>query len=301
MASFTLENFNIYDLSLFVGVGFLCLVGLMIHSFIASVSVMDWLKKRQMNAVDQVITALSVFRVLFQVSNMTRMLLKLFNQRTLIIRILLGWSTFSLIMTSYCNIYLSALLSAVFCFKVCSFHNVIFQCLKKLIVQRLGCVIVASMLVSLLLGSFVIYELILDQYSNVTNERIETRYTYYATIVNFVPFFVQVFSSISLIVFLHLHLRKMKSTSNLNVQLDPIYHVLKGIAFCFLTYFVQILCDLLTAYFYTSLSTIVAFIIWNACPCVHSIYLIRTTTRLRNHFSRIPCWGTNSLFKRRAP
>lgn len=192
----------------------------MINSFIVAVSVMDWMKRRPLTAIDQVITALGVSRLMIQASAMTNMFLKLFYQRKFVLKVLLQCLCFILVSFSYLCIYLSALLSAVLCLKICTFRNAVFQSLKKQVVQRVVYLILGIAFISLLLSSPTVYE---DKATkNVTySERTAYEYelslpfTCYLIFGNIIPFFVQLLSFVLLLVFLHLHLRRMKSRNTL--------------------------------------------------------------------------------------
>ncbi|XP_063775266.1 taste receptor type 2 member 50-like [Pseudophryne corroboree] len=270
----------------------------MINGFIVAVNVTDWMKQRPVTSTDQILTFLAVTRVFYH----SACLLDIFLQ-TLFIEILIKYAVVIkciLAFSFYSSIWLTNLLSVVFCLKICNFHNVFFLRLKIMILQRIVCLIIGSVLVSICSSLSYILISIIEIPENSSNKTSNWGKNYSVIYVflfwNAVPFLIFLISSYLLIFSLCHHMNRMRYDRAVTGQLDTYYKTITFSAVSFLTYAFCCITHVTLWFHQGSPDHLGARFILNVFPTLHSIYLIHVTARLKSHLFEIVQHVSKCLF-----
>nr|DBA25486.1 TPA: hypothetical protein GDO54_009866 [Pyxicephalus adspersus] len=268
------------------------LLGITTQSFIIGFNFVDFLKGRLLSPIDQILLSLGIVRICFQVLSLFDVFFILFFQSVFSLPLML----FLYITVNACNlssIWLTTVFSVIFCLKIANFHNAFFLRLKTTLSQQVVRLIVASILLSICYISLYLW---VDSYLNPVKQLRshsinETEYLTHVYVFvamgNSFPFVIYSGSTILLIVSLFLHMKQMKSNSNVTTNLDTYYKAIKFMSFCLLCFMLLMATNVVVLYYYKSLDVIPLTIIWNTFPTLHSMYLIYRTNRLREHFLSI--------------
>ncbi|KAG9465019.1 hypothetical protein GDO78_019060 [Eleutherodactylus coqui] len=265
------------------------LAGFLINAFIVAVNISEWKKGRPMSTADKVITSLGISRMVFQVSCLLNIIWDIYFYR---LRSLFIVSVIFLESTSvYSSIWLSTLLSVVFCLKISTLHNAFFLRLKIFVLNRVSCLITGSVIVS---SSNI---LIVYSMANFAISNNSTRGTYNnlflglsisANIFLIVgPFLIYFISSVLLIIHLYRHMSQMRSERNTTSHLDIYHKTIKFTEFSLLCSTVYMLIEQTYPYFYDVFGLLGCYFFWQIFPTLHSIYLIYVTTKLRIQVSNM--------------
>ncbi|CAN2390228.1 hypothetical protein PRIEUP_LOCUS264 [Pristimantis euphronides] len=243
--------------------------GLLIHSFIIGVNVSDWWKGRSVTAVDHIITSLGMSRMGVQCVTYLFMIRLFLSSENLDITYVITSAFYTLF--SYATVWLTSLLSIVFCLKISNFHSRLFLYLRRMIIHRTGHLIAAFLFISAI------------------NVLITLSLT-----------FPKVFSAF-LFSSLYHHTTQMKRSSNLSISLEKYYSVMRFIAVTslynityFLGYFVSVFYHYLYCVNLPWLHVVLEFL-----PVLHSSYLIYTTAKLRSQMSKVLQNVSDFLFQRK--
>ncbi|KAG9466556.1 hypothetical protein GDO78_016424 [Eleutherodactylus coqui] len=283
--------------------------GLVIHSFIVGVNVTDWWKRRSVTPVDHIVTSLGISRMCIQCANAVHFFFHPLSWRSqhASVTLILGISYDFLI---YVSIWLTSLLSIVFCLKISNFHTRLFLYLKGMIVHRMVYFIVASVLLSAMNSLITLLLGITKVFNNGTYNKTMSNLTY-CTIIDSVypvtigaifPLFFYCFSSVLLFTSLYHHITKMKMSSNLSISLETYYSMMKFVAFnsiyntAYLIYYFFCI-----FYYYVYCVSLDWFlVILGFLPVLHSSYLIYRTAKLRSRMSKVFQNVTDFIFQRKA-
>ncbi|KAG9460701.1 hypothetical protein GDO78_020081, partial [Eleutherodactylus coqui] len=285
------------------------LAGLMIHSFIIGVNVTDWWKGRPVTPVDHIVTSLGISRMCAQCASILYISLFQFFLSSLdFYRTLAAVMIYFLFI--HANLWLTSLLSVVLCLKISNFHSRLFLYLRGMILHRTVYFIAASVLLassnSLMTLLFAITELNINLIYNITMGNTATgctffRYTYKAIIDLFFPLLFYCISSVLLFTSLYHHITKMKMSSNLSINLEIYYSVMKFLSFTFTyntLYFTVLFISSLYYYVYC-VSPDWLYIVLEFLPVLHSSYLIYRTPKLRSQMSKVIQNVINVLVQRK--
>ncbi|KAG9461732.1 hypothetical protein GDO78_015901 [Eleutherodactylus coqui] len=310
MADSTEGNTDIQYLGLLVPALIALIAGLVIHSFIIGVNVTDWWKGRPVTPVDHIVTSLGVSRMCTQCGDTLYIFLYTFRLKSLNSLIPLLVIALANIFFSYANFWLTSLLSIVFCLKISNFHNRLFLYLRGMIVHRTVFFIGASVLLSaftcLMSYSVVTTDVMKGVSYNTTiyNLSMSCRYMQYIysyTMGGFFPLLFYCISAIFLFTSLYHHTAKMKMSSNLSINLETYYSVMKFVSFTFIyntLYFLGGFAWVLYYYFYCA-DLLWLHVILGFLPVLHSSYLIYRTAKLRSQMSKVLQNVTDFLFPRK--
>ncbi|KAG9464278.1 hypothetical protein GDO78_020210 [Eleutherodactylus coqui] len=232
-------------------IGFIA--GLVIHSFIIGVNATDWWKGRSVTPVDHIITSLGISRMCAQCANILFFFIPMLLWRNVDPR-KKGVLGVTYTFFSHANIWLSSLLSVVLCLKISNFHTRLFLYLKWMIENRSIYFIGASVLLSAvntLITSLAIY-------SGGTYNKTMTNLTYcsnidsvyHATIGAVFPLLSYCISSVLLFTSLYHHTTKMKMSSNLSINLETYYSVMKYVSFTFIYNTLHFICYFSCIFYY---------------------------------------------------
>ncbi|XP_073418049.1 taste receptor type 2 member 13-like [Dendrobates tinctorius] len=268
---------------------------LVIHLFIIVNNANDWWKGRSVTSVDHIVTSLGVSRLCAEcVSTLFLLLNTLLRQSPVSLGILFWVYDFFF----YSNIWLTSLLSIVYCLKISNLRTRLFLYLRRVILPRTGHFIVSCG--NLALVSFVIvlwmalFEVPKDETYNIT---LKTQVTGCISVNSVIPFTIGTsiplifyfISSVLLFASLYLHTVKMKMSSNLSINLETYYSAMKFISVTFIfnaTFFAgYVICVFYYNFHCEILSWV--YIALDFLPSIHSSYLIYTTAKLRSQITKI--------------
>ncbi|KAG9462451.1 hypothetical protein GDO78_014100 [Eleutherodactylus coqui] len=217
---------------------------------------------------------------------------------------------FANIFFSYANFWLTSLLSVVFCLKISNFHSRLFLYLKGMIAHRTVYFIGASVLLSaftcLMSFSVVTSDVMKGVTYNTTIHNLSMscsnmHYVYTYTIGAFFPLLFYCISTIFLFASLYHHTTKMKMSSNLSINLETYYSVMKLLSFTFIyntLYFSTAFACVLYYYLYCA-DLLWLFIVLDFLLVLHSSYLTYRTAKLRSQMSKVLQSVTDFLFQRK--
>ncbi|XP_073529010.1 taste receptor type 2 member 9-like [Phyllobates terribilis] len=288
-------------------------LGLVIHSFIICVNLNDWWKGRSVTSIDHIVTSLGISRLCSQCVFTIYFFLASFLHNSVTQDSAVTKLIFVMVNSffNYSNIWLTSLLSIVFCLKISNLRTRPFLYLRRVILPRTGHFIVASGLLAAVtcfmpLWSY-INEIINDGPYNTTidNQLMDDKYLdaiYYFTIGASIPMLFYVISSIILFVSLYHHTVKMKMSSNLSINLETYYSAMKFVSFTFLyniLYFLSLIACVFS--FFLHLENLIwPHITLGFLPLLHSSYLIYRTSKLRSRMYKALQNVTDLLFPRKS-
>ncbi|XP_040203565.1 taste receptor type 2 member 8-like [Rana temporaria] len=271
------------------------LLGMTTQSFIVIVHLVDHLKGRLLSPVDQILLSLGIVRLCFEVFSLVDAFFIILFQNVFPLPVMI-FLYLIVNASNLSNIWLTTVFSVIFCLKIANFHNAFFLRLKNGLSQQVVRLIIGSILLSICYMSLFLW---VDSYLNPPKQlrshgKNETEYLTHVFIFvamgNSFPFIIYSSSTILLIASLFLHMKQMKSNSNVTASLDTYYKAIKFMSFCLLCFLLLLATNVVILYYYKSLNAIALFIIWHVFPTLHSIYLIYRTNKLRECFLRIlPC------------
>ncbi|KAG9494646.1 hypothetical protein GDO78_002145, partial [Eleutherodactylus coqui] len=265
------------------------IAGLVIYSFIIGVNFNDWWKGRSVIPVDHIVTSLGISRICAQCAKIMYLLMKRFflSRQNFDVNFITSIVYFFF---TYVNFWLTSLLSIVFCLKISNFHTRLFLYLRGMIVRRTVYFIVASVvfsafscLMSLTLPSGLyrdgLYNTIMP---NLSVHCTTINYVYTFTVGAIIPLLLYCISSGLLFSSLYHHTTKM--TSNLSINLETYYSLMRFVFVTFIyntLYFIGHFVCVFYYYFYC-MSIGWIHIALDILPLLHSSYLIYRTPKLRS-------------------
>ncbi|XP_056419445.1 taste receptor type 2 member 7-like [Hyla sarda] len=286
------------------------IAGLVIHSFIIVINVTDWLNGRSVTPVDWVVTSLGISRMCTQCAATMYMLLSsLFLKKLYAIQVILDVID---IFFAYTNIWLTSLLSIVFCLKISNLRTRLFLYLRRMIDQRTVHFIVGSVPLSLLNCLYpllvAITEINKHETFNTTMDNLLTDCAYinifYSHIIgSIIPILFCPISSILLFTSLYRHITKMKMSGNLSINLETYYSAMTFVFFTFLynsSYFTVHFVSFFF-YFIHCLTLPWLYIALDFLPVLHSSYLIYRISKLRSHMSKVLQNVIDLFFQKKDP
>lgn len=122
------------------------IIGSLLNGFIALVNCLDWVQRRQISLVDQIITALTVFRVA-QLWLLEMNILLFLTYSIKVTETILRVTSIAWVVANHFNLWLSTKLSIFYLLKIVNFSNSFFLYLK----WRVRKVVSMSLMLSLLL------------------------------------------------------------------------------------------------------------------------------------------------------
>ncbi|XP_069830404.1 taste receptor type 2 member 9-like [Dendropsophus ebraccatus] len=285
------------------------LPGLVIHSFIIVVNVKDWLKGRLVTPVDHIVTFLGISRMCSQCDVTFGVFVHSYLLKNVYSHVALDIMSVIFSFFIYSNIWLTSLLSIVFCLKISTLRTRLFLYLRRRIDQRTAHCIVASGLLStmnsILPFSRAITGVTTGGTNNTTMENLTDcsliYFMYSHTISVSIPLLFCFISSILLFSSLYNHTRKMKLSGNLSINLETYYSAMRFVSLNFIyniIYFNVHFIDLLYYYVYC-VDLVWLYIFLGFLPALHSSYLVYRTVKLRSHMSKVLHNVIGFLFQRK--
>ncbi|KAG8548278.1 hypothetical protein GDO81_025892 [Engystomops pustulosus] len=284
--------------------------GLVIHSFIIGVNVSDWWRGRSVTPVDHIVTSLEISRICAQCVNTLYFIIVTFRLRNPYSRIILAILDALYGFFVYANVWMTSLLSIVLCLKISNLHTRLFLYLRRMISHRTGRLIVAPVILSTLYFSLSLWMTLTAMTNGGTHNNTMERHfldctffnsLYTFTIGTIVPLILYSISSVLLFVSLYHHTTRMKMSSNLSINLETYYSVMKLVSFTFIyntVFFTgHIVCILY--YYMNCMSLPWLYVTMDFLPALHSSYLIYRTAKLRSQMSKVLQHVMDFLFQRK--
>ncbi|KAM9319637.1 taste receptor type 2 member 4-like [Gastrophryne carolinensis] len=272
--------------------------GLIIQLFIVAVNITDRLKGRPMSDTDQIITSLGVSRFTSHSLSFWAVL-----QGTFQIPVHAVWKRVVRcigFMSFFSDIWLSALLSIIFCLKISNVRNAVFLQLKTIMTQRVGYVIVACVF-SAAFFTFIGAHLSLSVYKNGTDAEMssQTKECLNKAIQffeNILPLLFYVPSSVLLVTSLCRHMYAMRNGGHATGSMATYVKTVVFISVSCILFAAHVVSNIATWRKLLKTGSLGIYCYFNVFPVVHTIYVIYVTTKLRD---RLHC-GTKCLSKSNA-
>ncbi|XP_056419470.1 taste receptor type 2 member 9-like [Hyla sarda] len=269
--------------------------GLVINSFIIVINVTDWLNGRSVTPVDHIITSLGISRMCAQCAVTLSIIVSTIFQNNLHVDVTVFIMDTLYSFSVYSNIWLTCLLSIVFCLKISNLRTRLFLYLRRMIDQRTVHFIVGSVLLSAincLLPTIIhvtkggTYNTTMD---NLLLDCTSSDSLYIHIISSIIPMLFCSISSVLLFTSLYHHITKMKMSGNLSINLKTYHSAMTFVSITFIynsKYFTGHMVSVFMYYLYCEyvlwLDTVLGFL-----PILHSSYLIYRTAKLRSHMSKV--------------
>ncbi|XP_021513537.1 taste receptor type 2 member 125-like [Meriones unguiculatus] len=280
-------------------------IGNLLNGFIALVNCLDWVQRRKISPVDEIITALAVSRVA-QLWLVEVNILLFLTHSVKLTEIVTRLTNIAWVVTSHFNLWLSTQLSIVYLLKIVKFSNSIFLYLKWRIRQVVSVTLVLSL--ALLFLNIMVINTHVDVWVDVTrgdsphnfSSRNSTPFLKHILFTNSVfasiPFTVSLVAFLLLIFSLWKHKKKMHDSSRGSRDSNTLAHekALKtGIAFLsinaifLLTLIVNVCSTQLKDNYIILLFSVVTGITFSSC---HSCVLILASVKLRQASLSVLWW-----------
>ncbi|KAG8578826.1 hypothetical protein GDO81_010634 [Engystomops pustulosus] len=290
------------------------IAGLVIHSFIIGVNVSDWWRGRSVTPVDHIVTSLGVSRLCSQSAFTIGIFLENIFLQNVYSRLCYFFIDTVSIFFSYVNVWSTSLLSIVLCLKISNLHTRLFLYLRRMILHRTGYFYIVLLLISAFsslmpLVMDVIEEIKIKPLNETMNNFFKscnfTSSFYNYLVGGIIPHFFYFISSVFLFVSLYHHTTRMKMSSNLSINLETYYSVMRFVSCTFVYNTVYFGVDFVCLFYYCvycvnlpGISIVLEFL-----PVLHSSYMICRTAKLRNRMSKVlqnqflgvPHTGTQSI------
>ncbi|KAG9467577.1 hypothetical protein GDO78_014679 [Eleutherodactylus coqui] len=279
------------------------IAGLVIHSFIIGVNVTDWWKGRSVTPADHIVTSLGISRMCAQCAKAIFLIVNrlLLSRQDVYVKLILSTAY---IFFTYVNFWLTSLLSIVFCLKISNFHTRLFLYLRGMIAHRTVYFIIATVLLSAFNCGIPFTLALSDMHivggyntimTNLSMHCASIKYIYIYTVGAIIPLLFYVISSVLLFTSLYHHTTKM--ASNLSINLETYYSLMKFVSLTFIyntLYFIGHFVCAFYYYFYCS-HLLWLLIVLDVLPVLHSSYLIYRTPRLRSQMSKVLQYLSDSV------
>ncbi|KAM4043903.1 taste receptor type 2 member 7-like [Anomaloglossus baeobatrachus] len=310
MADSTQADTNILSLGLLVLAVITLIPGLVIHSFIIGIDVNDWWKGRSVTSVDHILTSLGISRMNIQGAFTMYVFVDILFQSRLNLEAPMLIIDAVHVFFTHANVWLTSLLSIVFCLKISNLRTRLFLYLRRMILPRTGHFIVALGLLSAfssLMTLFMVNTEVTDGGAyNATKSNLITVCGYTYALYYFftgasISLLCSFISSVLLFCSLYHHTVKMKRSSNLSINLEAYYSAMKFVSFTFIYNTIYLFGHFACGFYYlfNCVDFTWPFIFLGFLPVLHSSYLIHRTTKLRQQMSNILWNATDFILQRK--
>ncbi|XP_038174231.1 taste receptor type 2 member 140-like [Arvicola amphibius] len=282
------------------------LMGTLGNAFTVLVNIIDWVKRRKISLIDQILTTLAISRIAF-FSSLTANLFLYERYRAIIMTstIVRLSSTFWTV-TNHFSIWLATCLSIFYFLKIAIFSNSIFLHLKWRVKKMVSGTLLASLLflfLNILVANTHIDVFIYRIEANTSFSAISSNYSQILrhilllnTMFTLIPFTVTLSVFVLLIFSLWRHLKSMQYNAKGSRDVSTAAHIkalqivvsfLLLYAFYFLSLLLQY-CNI--KYKQKNLVSLLSWVIGVAFPSGHSCVLILGNTKLRQTFISMVWW-----------
>ncbi|XP_027291578.1 taste receptor type 2 member 129-like [Cricetulus griseus] len=281
-------------------------LGCLGNGFIALVNCLEWVKRRKISTVNQLLTALAFSRIALLLTVLTALSVSIRYSDMVMTRRVIKLINFHLIFSNHFSMWLAACLSLFYFLKIANFSNTIFVYLKTRVNQVVSGTLLMSLallfLNTLLINSYIDAQmgryrgyLLYDFSSNSSAEFFRAILIINDGIFTTIPFTLSQLTFLLLIFSLWRHHKKMKKhgqrgrDARANAHIKALQTMITYALLCaifFLALFMQIWRTELMNIIYIRLCQIAAA----AFPSGHSCVLIHGNTKLRQAFLSVLWW-----------
>ncbi|NWX46113.1 TA2R9 protein, partial [Steatornis caripensis] len=285
-----------YDVMAMAIITLQALAGMWINAFIVSVLCIAWVKKKSFNSNEKILLFLGCNRFLYLCIIWVYHFLVLFYPWWFHVHPIPELHAATQNFLNFSDLWVSACLSGFYCIKIANFRHIFFIYLKVKIDRIVPCLMLTSVLLSLVIG-ILAYNITEEVHCNNHSSTTLGNYweitvrmdeyvlpIFFITGFGFATAFMAVISSALLLLFsLWRHKHKMQTQSVKNISVDAHIKAMKSILSFLLIYSINFVCLVLTLIYVTKTQNSVIFpilIIHYAIPSVHSLILIFSNPKL---------------------
>ncbi|XP_064503436.1 taste receptor type 2 member 9-like [Pseudopipra pipra] len=276
--------------------------GMWINAFIVSVICMSWIKRKTLNSNEKILMALGCSRFWFLCISWVYYFLSLLYPNYLHVHPIFELVGSAQSFLNFSTLWFSACLCVFYCIKIANFRNTFFIYLKGKIDRIVPCLLLGSVLFSLVIG-IIVYDAIDKSFcrnlnftskGRIRKASISTEHFfphYFITGFGYATSFTAVIWSALLLLFsLWRHKRNMQTNSMKDLSMDAHIKAMKSILSFFIMYSINFICLILTLIYSMkneNAMMLLVFMYVYAFPGVHSLILIFSNLKLENTLLRI--------------
>nr|XP_005003976.1 taste receptor type 2 member 14-like [Cavia porcellus] len=282
------------------------IIGIVVHVFIALVNYMDWIKRRNISLVDQILTSLVISRIGLLCSVQTHATLFMIYPGLVETEKVFRMITFTWVVTNHFSIWFAMCLTLFYFLKIANFANSMFLYLK----WRVKKVVLMNFLMSLFFLLFNIIAIHIEM--NVWHDESKRNVSYSFNLKNFkqfpgallsissmfmlIPFTMSLIACLLLIFSLWKHLKKMQHNAKGSRNASTTAHrkAMQTVISFLLLYAIYLFCLIMqiTSFKFLEKDHIIFFehAVGIAVPSGHSLVLILGNRKLRQAFFSVVWW-----------
>ncbi|XP_051667055.1 taste receptor type 2 member 9-like [Manacus candei] len=309
------SNVTSYGATTVVVVTLETFAGMWINAFIVSVICMAWVKRKILNSNEKILLFLGSSRFWFLCISWVYSIFLIFYPNHLYVHPIFQLLDSAQSFFKCSNLWFSASLCVFYCIKIANFRNSFFIYLKVKIDRIVPCLLLGSVLFSLVMGITVynIMDKALSQNLNFTCQgriskasiRIDQHFLPHYFIIGFgyaTAFTAVILSALLLLFSLWRHKRNMQTNSMKDLSMDAHIKAMKSILSFFIMYSINFICLILTLIYSMkneSDAIFLTYLIQYTFPGLHSLVLIFSNPRLEKRLLGIlPCGKCKVFLKR---
>ncbi|XP_057615596.1 taste receptor type 2 member 103-like [Chionomys nivalis] len=284
------------------------IIGSLGNAFIALVNIVDWVKRRKISLVDQILTALAISRTAFLFLLVTTLLVSLLDPAAMTVRTVLKRHIISWMVSNHFSVWFATCLSIFYFLKIANFSNSIFLTLK----WKAKKVVLITLVVSLIILfiNIIVINILIDgpkvntPYRSSSNNTVDVYVLIFLTNTMFtlIPYTVTLITLLLLIFSLCRHLKNMRCNAKQFRDVSAAAHIksLQSVATFLLLYTVFVMSLLLQTWNINFLQkNLMVLFFWTtaiAFPSGHSCVLILGNSKLRQA-SLLVLWWLRCRYK----
>ncbi|XP_038174228.1 taste receptor type 2 member 140-like [Arvicola amphibius] len=283
------------------------LMGTLGNAFTVLVNIIDWVKRRKISFIDQILTTLAVSRIAYLFSLTAHLFVYKWYPAIIITRRIVRQTCIFWTVTNHFSVWLATCLSIFYFLKIASFPNSIFLHLKWRVKKMVLGTLLASLL--LLFLNILVIDAHIDRIeANIIFRAISSNYSQVARLVlltntafTLIPFTATLTVFVLLIFSLCQHLKNMHYNAQGSRDVSTAAHIkaLQMVVTFLLLYsifFLSLLLQFCNVKY--NQKTSVSLLFWTvgvAFPSGHSYVLILGNTKLRQAFVSMVWWLSQRL------
>ncbi|XP_017668509.1 PREDICTED: taste receptor type 2 member 9-like [Lepidothrix coronata] len=273
--------------------------GMWINAFIVSVICVAWVRKKTLNSNEKILMALGCSRFWFLCIAWVYFFLSLIYANYLHVHPIFELAESAPSFLNYSNFWVSACLCVFYCIKIANFRNSFFIYLKVKIDRIVPCLLLGSVLFSLVVGT-ILYDAIDKIFCKNLNFTCQGRiwkasisteehFFRHYFIIGFgyaTSFTAVIFSALLLLFSLWRHKRNMQK----DLSMDAHIKVMKSIYSFFIMFSINFICLILTLIYAMKSQTLMVFLFYifqHAFPGFHSLIVIFSNPNLEKTLLKI--------------
>ncbi|XP_051667081.1 taste receptor type 2 member 9-like [Manacus candei] len=289
--------------------------GMWINAFIVSVICVAWIKRKTLNSNEKILLFLGSSRFWYLCIAWVFSIFIIIYPNHLYVHPIFQLLNSAHSFFNFSNLWFSASLCVFYCIKIASFRNSFFIYLKVKIDRIVPCLLLGSVLSSLVIGT-IVYNIMDKALSNNCNFTSQGRISkasmrkdqfflphYFMLGFGYATAFTAVILSALLLLFsLWRHKRNMQTNSTKDLSMDAHIKAMKSILSFFIMYSINFICLILTLIYAMKNENDVIFLIFliqYTFPGLHSLVLIFSNSNLEKRLLGIlPCGKCKVFLKR---